>query len=38
MCQKLLSLFRITAFEPVPADLERVLDATRRAYPAQAPG
>ena len=32
--QKLLSLFRVTAFELVPADLDKVLEATRKTYPA----
>lgn len=32
--QKLLSLFRITAFEPLPTDLDKMLEATRKAYPA----
>jgi ABC-type phosphate/phosphonate transport system substrate-binding protein len=32
--QTMLTLFRLTAFEPPPADFDKVLAATRKAYPA----
>lgn len=31
--ERLLTLFRLTGFEPVPTDFERVLAETRKAYP-----
>lgn len=31
--ERLLTLFRLTGFEPVPKDFEQVLAATRKAYP-----
>jgi ABC-type phosphate/phosphonate transport system substrate-binding protein len=32
--QEVLTLFKLTAFEAPPADLDRVLEATRKTYPA----
>src|SRR5262249_34366871 len=34
----LLTLFRLSGFEPVPGDLEQVLAQTRKAYPPPADG
>lgn len=31
--ERLLTLFRLTGFEPVPKDFEQVLAATRTTYP-----
>jgi ABC-type phosphate/phosphonate transport system substrate-binding protein len=33
----MLTLFRLTSFQPVPKDLEEVLARTRKAYPAPSP-
>jgi ABC-type phosphate/phosphonate transport system substrate-binding protein len=34
----MLTLFRLTGFQPVPKDFEQVLAKTRKAYPPPAPG
>jgi ABC-type phosphate/phosphonate transport system substrate-binding protein len=34
----MLTLFRLTGFQPVPKDFEQVLARTRKAYPPPAPG
>jgi len=36
--ETMLTLFRLTGFEPPPADLDKVLAETRKRYPAASPG
>jgi ABC-type phosphate/phosphonate transport system substrate-binding protein len=36
--QMMLTLFHLTAFDPVPADFNQVLQTTRKEYPPPAPG